>query len=65
MLANIYSCLVQVENYNIEAKDRLSHDLQWVDTSLKAEIQRINVNLDTQFLGNLMMRLIITWKVFS
>ncbi len=37
-------------------RDRDLHDTSWVDTLLKAEIHRINVTLDTHFLGNLLVR---------
>ena len=40
--------------YNLKSHEREPHDLSWVDTSLKAEVNRINVNLDTTFLANVL-----------
>lgn len=40
--------------YNLKRHERKTQDLSWVDTSLKAEVNRINVNLDTTFLTNVL-----------
>ncbi len=46
--------LVQVVQYNLAAHERDPHELDWVDTSLKAEVNRINVSFNPTFMSNVL-----------
>ena len=47
----------QVVEYNRKAHERDPMKLDWVDTELKADIQRIHVKLETSFLENVLVSL--------
>ena len=44
----------QVVQYNLAAHERDPHALDWVDTSLKAEVNRVNVSFNPTFMSNVL-----------
>ena len=46
---------MQVVQYNHKPHERKAHDLNWVDTSLKAELNRISVKLSASFLAHILV----------
>lgn len=46
---------MQVVQYNHHPQERRPHDLSWVDTSVKAELNRISVKLSAAFLANMLV----------
>lgn len=45
---------IQVVQYNLEPHQRDLHVLDWVDTSLTAEVNRVNISLQPLFLGSVL-----------
>ena len=52
---NIFDLIVQVVQYNHPSYERDPNKMDWVDTKLEAEIGRINVNVDTSFVINIVV----------
>ncbi|XP_064395949.1 intermembrane lipid transfer protein VPS13A-like isoform X2 [Halichondria panicea] len=46
--------LLNVVQYNLAAHERDPHELDWVDTSLKAEVNRVNVSFNPTFMSNVL-----------
>ena len=51
----MHHCLTQVEVFNRPPRERVPYDLSWVDSSVDAEVQRVNVKMDPLFLANLLV----------
>ena len=46
---------LQVVQYNYRPHERDPHNLSWVDTSIRAELNRIYVKLSAAFLANILV----------
>ena len=53
--ATSLSCYLQVTQYKLSPRERAPEDLGWTDTDLRAEFQRVKVQLSTAFLGRILV----------
>ena len=61
IINNLICLILQVVQYNHHPQERRPHDLNWVDTSVKAELNRISVKLSAAFLANMLVSHFIGW----